>query len=109
MSELHTRADWAGLALANFWAGLEEALRRRAVIEGGTMGQVLHPTLGISRPDGEWPRRCSKCAAEVPEDEVPLILFGGEQPSGHVPMWVIGDCCMDRPEITRSLNKRAGA
>jgi hypothetical protein len=36
----------------------------------------LDPVLGLSRPDGEWPRHCSNCVAEIPEDvAAPLMLF----------------------------------
>ncbi len=34
-----------------------------------------HPVLGQSRPDGEYPKRCSKCGDPIPEEEVPLMLF----------------------------------
>jgi hypothetical protein len=34
----------------------------------------IHPKLGISRPDGEHPRRCSKCSQDIPEDAVPLMI-----------------------------------
>jgi hypothetical protein len=56
------------------------------------MTQQVHPTLGVSRPDGEHPHRCSKCSQTIPEDAVPLILWGRES-FGHMPMWVYCDGC----------------
>lgn len=54
-----------------------------------------HPTLGQSRPNGEVPRRCSLCLAEVDEEgHVPLMLFGrDEHPDGYLPLWVYCEDC----------------
>jgi hypothetical protein len=55
------------------------------------MTQVVDPFLGISRPDGEYPHRCSKCGVEIDEDAVPLMLWNG---TGEL-MWVYCDEHMD--------------
>lgn len=41
---------------------------------------MLHPVLGRSFEGGPFDA-CSKCGHEIPEEAVPLILFGGG-PSG---------------------------
>jgi len=53
------------------------------------MTQVVHGTLGISRQDGEYPHRCSKCGDEIEEEAVPLMLWNA---SGEL-MWVYCDNC----------------
>jgi hypothetical protein len=53
------------------------------------MPQVIHPILGISRPDGEYPHVCSKCTTELSDDACPLMMWDN---TGHV-MWVICEAC----------------
>lgn len=53
------------------------------------MSQVVHPTLGISRPDGEEPHVCSKCCHEIPDEHVPLMPWND---SGRR-MWVFCEAC----------------
>lgn len=53
--------------------------------------QQLHPLLGISRPDGEYPHRCSKCDVEIPEEgRVPLMLWDDRNDNL---MWVVCEDC----------------
>lgn len=51
--------------------------------------QVNHPVLGLSRPDGEHPHRCSKCGVEIEEGSVPWMMWDS---TGNV-MWVYCDDC----------------
>jgi RNase P subunit RPR2 len=56
------------------------------------MTQVVDGTLGISRPDREWPKRCSRCTVLIPEESVPLMLW---DQSGKL-MWVYCRRCEGR-------------
>jgi hypothetical protein len=72
------------------------------------MTQVVHPVLGISWPDGECPKRCSKCSADMDwESGVPLMMFGPRL-DGHQTMWIYCERCL--PEMAeRILSTRKAA
>ena len=48
--------------------------------------------LGESRPDGEYPHRCSRCKREIRDEEVPFLAWA--QDDRNV-MWVICDDCTE--------------
>ena len=53
--------------------------------------QVYHETFGRSVKNGATDT-CSKCGHTIPEEHVPLILWGGES---HELMWVFCEACDD--------------
>lgn len=53
--------------------------------------QVFHPTLGISRQNGDT-STCSKCGHSIPEDHVPLMMWSRD---GNY-LWVFCEACDDK-------------
>jgi hypothetical protein len=71
------------------------------------MTQQVHPVLGIDRPDGECPKRCSKCSIDIPDEHVPLMLFGVVPNTGRTRLFVY--CAECEEPIWPYLNTRGAA
>ncbi len=52
-----------------------------------------HPVCGQDRQLRDDPQLCSVCDAEIPEEAVPLMMFGPPLPGGDCLAWVYCDDC----------------
>lgn len=54
-----------------------------------------HPVLGWDRDLNSELQLCSLCEHAIPEDAVPLTIFGGDRPDGDCYAWIYCDDCTD--------------
>lgn len=52
-----------------------------------------HPVFGTDCDMNAEPQLCSLCDKPIPEESVPLMLFGAERPDGDCYAWVYCDGC----------------
>jgi hypothetical protein len=58
-----------------------------------------HPTLGHDRQLREQPLLCSLCDAAIPEDHVPLMIFGPDRGRDTL-AWVYCEACEGQVFLT---------
>lgn len=54
---------------------------------------IRHPVFGLDCDLGTEPQLCSRCDKPIPEEDVPLIVFGDKRPDGDCFAWVYCDLC----------------
>jgi hypothetical protein len=69
------------------------------------MPTIDDPEWGQSRPDREWPKRCSWCHVAIKDGDSPLMVWGNKQPDGHMPMWVYCQKCEEKEKMWELLER----